>query len=117
FQNNTMSLLWDIPTDTTLVSFGEDEAGEIYVVDLGGRIFRIAAPAVATTVSAASYRGDSLATESIVAAFGSNFSTTTHGAPAGQELPTTLAGASLRVRDAAGNESSGALVFVSATQI
>jgi uncharacterized protein (TIGR03437 family) len=114
-QNDTVSLLLD--TDMALASFGEDESGEIYVVDLRGRIFRIAAPSVATTVSAASYSGDSVATESIVSAFGSNFSTTTQSAPSGQELPTTLAGASISVRDAAGTERFAPLFFVSPMQI
>ncbi len=113
--NNAASFLRD--TDLQLASFGEDETGELYAVGLEGRVFRIAAPAVATTVSAANYIGSTLATESIVAAFGTDFSTSTQAAPDGQALPTTLAGASVRVRDASGAERAAPLFFVSPTQV
>jgi uncharacterized protein (TIGR03437 family) len=115
FNNNAASLLRD--TSMAISSFGEDEAGELYVVDLNGDVFRIAAPAAATTVSAANYRGDALATESIVAAFGTAFSTATQSATNGQPLPTVLAGASARVRDAGGTDRAAPLFFVSPTQI
>jgi len=115
FNNNAMSVLLD--TNFSIASFGEDEAGEIYVVSLGGSILRIATTAAATSVSAANYRGERLAPESIVAAFGQNFSTTTQTAPNNQSLPTTLAGASVRVTDAAGTARSAQLFFVSPTQI
>jgi uncharacterized protein (TIGR03437 family) len=115
FNNNTTSP--PIDTDFLLASFGEDEAGELYVVDLGGRVFRIAAPANATTVSAANYQGATLATESIVAAFGNDFSAATQVAPESQSLPTVLAGASVRVRDAGGTVRPAPLFFVSPTQV
>jgi uncharacterized protein (TIGR03437 family) len=115
FNNNAMSVLLD--TSFQIASFGEDEAGEIYVVSLGGSILRIATAAAATAVSAANYRGESLAPESIVAAFGQNFSTATQAAPNNQSLPTTLAGASVRVTDAAGTARSAQLFYVSPTQI
>jgi uncharacterized protein (TIGR03437 family) len=86
-------------------------------VDLRGNIFRIAAPAVAATVSAANYQGNTLATESIVAAFGTNFSTTAETAQDRQSLPTTLAGASVRVQDSAGTGRPALLFYVSPTQI
>jgi uncharacterized protein (TIGR03437 family) len=110
-----MSLLRD--TDFGISSFGEDEAGELYVVDLGGAIYRIARPGAATTVSAANYAGANLATQSITAAFGAGFSTTTQSAPGGQSLPTLLGGASIRVRDVAGAERNAQIFFVSPTQI
>jgi uncharacterized protein (TIGR03437 family) len=115
YTNNATALFRD--TDLLLSSFGEDEAGELYAVDLRGNIFRIAAPADAATVSAANYQGSTLATESIVAAFGTNFSTASQAAPNGQALPTTLAGASVRVRDSAGAERPALLFFVSPAQI
>ncbi len=115
FNNNAMSVLLD--TNFQIASFGEDEAGEIYVVSLGGSILRIAAPVAATAVSAANYSGGGLAPESIVAAFGQDFSITTQTAPNNQLLPTTLAGASVRVTDAAGTARSAQLFFVSPTQI
>jgi uncharacterized protein (TIGR03437 family) len=115
FNNNAMSLLLD--TNFQIASFGEDEAGEIYVVSLGGSILRIASSSAATAVSAANYNGERLAPESIVAAFGQDFSITTQAAPNNQSLPTTLAGASVRVTDAAGTARSAPLFFVSPTQI
>jgi uncharacterized protein (TIGR03437 family) len=115
FNNNAMSLLLD--TNFQIASFGEDEAGEIYVVSLGGSILRIASSSAATAVSAANYNGERLAPESIVAAFGQDFSITTQAAPNNQSLPTTLAGASVRVTDAAGTARSAQLFFVSPTQI
>ncbi|MGE0131682.1 MAG: PQQ-dependent sugar dehydrogenase [Blastocatellales bacterium] len=109
------SLLLD--TDIAISSFGEDEAGEIYVVGLGGTVHRIAAAPVATPVSAANYRGPQLASESIVAAFGQNFAASTQTAPENQSLPTTLAGASVRVIDAVGASRMAPLFFVSPNQI
>jgi uncharacterized protein (TIGR03437 family) len=108
-----------VPLDTTIqiASFGEDEAGELYLVGLSGTVHRIAAPAAATTVSAANYRGNPLAPESIVAAFGQNFSTATVAAPANQTLPTTLGGASARIVDSMNVTRSASLFFVSPTQM
>src|SRR5262249_42181520 len=91
--------------------------GEIYVVGLGGSVHRLAAPAVAAPVSAASYRGKQFAPQSIAAAFGQNFSTSTELPPANQPLPTTLAGASVKVIDAMGISRPAPLFFVSPTQI
>jgi uncharacterized protein (TIGR03437 family) len=119
YNNGAMSLLLD--TNLLISSFGEDAEGEIYVVNLGGSVFRLAAvlgaPSNVMTLSATNYRRDMLATESIVTAFGSNFSATTVPAPGGQPLPTVLAGASARVTDAAGIERLAPLYFVSPGQI
>ncbi len=67
-------------------------------------------------VSAASYLGAELATESIVAAFGANMATATQIANT-QPLPTTLAGATVKVKDSAGTERSAPLFFVAPGQI
>jgi len=72
--------------------------------------------AVATTVSAASYRATLLAADAIGAAFGSQLSTTTLAAGA-LPLPISLGGTSVRVRDGAGTERPAPLFFVSPTQI
>ncbi len=69
-----------------------------------------------TTVSAASYRGAEVARESIVSAFGTNFSTASQVATT-LPLPTTLAGTNVKVRDSAGAERLSALFYVSPTQI
>lgn len=70
----------------------------------------------ATAVSAASYLGESLAAESIGALFGTNLVTETQIATT-LPLPTTLAGASIKVRDNEGIERPAALFFVSPAQI
>lgn len=67
-------------------------------------------------VSAASYNGATLAAEEIAAAFGSNLATATSVATS-QPLPTTLGGASLKVRDSQGVERLAPLFFVSPNQI
>ncbi|MGE0128351.1 MAG: M12 family metallopeptidase [Blastocatellales bacterium] len=66
-------------------------------------------------VSAASYNGE-LAVESIAAAFGENLATGTAAATS-QPLPTTLAGVTVKVKDAAGVERDAPLFFVSPGQI
>ncbi len=67
------------------------------------------------TVSAASYI-ESLASDSIVAAFGSDLATTTAVATT-LPLPTTLGGTRVSIIDAAGVEHQAALFFVSPQQV
>jgi uncharacterized protein (TIGR03437 family) len=67
------------------------------------------------SVSAASFKGPLLATESIVAGFGNGLATTTQAASGA--LPTELGGVSLRLRDGQGNERRAPLFFVSPRQI
>ncbi|HKQ73921.1 MAG TPA: M12 family metallopeptidase [Blastocatellia bacterium] len=68
-----------------------------------------------TSVSAASYNGE-LAAESIVASFGQNLAAGTAFAT-GIPLPTQLAGATVKVKDALGVERDAPLFFVSPNQI
>jgi uncharacterized protein (TIGR03437 family) len=70
----------------------------------------------AANVSAANYRGETLALESIVAAFGTNLATGTLAATT-QPLPTTLVGTAVRIRDSANVERLAPLFFVSPTQV
>ena len=74
------------------------------------------ATASATNVSAASYGGTALASESIVTAFGSNLATGTEAAT-DIPLPTSLAGTTVRVQVGAGMERLAQLFFVSPTQV
>lgn len=67
-------------------------------------------------VSAASYQATGLATESMAAAFGTNFSGSAQSATT-VPLPTSLAGTTVRVRDGAGTERLAPLFFASPTQI
>ncbi len=73
------------------------------------------APAIAT-VSAASYVIGAVAPESIVAGFGTNFSSTSVAATS-LPLPETLAGAQITIRDVSGVERIAPLLYVSPTQI
>lgn len=68
------------------------------------------------SVSAASFKEASLASESIVAAFGAELASTTVAATS-TPLPTQLAGTTVTVRDSANNEKLAPLFFVSAGQI
>jgi uncharacterized protein (TIGR03437 family) len=79
-----------------------------------GRRFGLAGETLAT-VSAASYNGEQSA-ESIAAAFGENLSNGTAVATT-LPLPTTLAGTTVKVKDAEGTERDAPLFFVSANQI
>jgi len=97
------------PLDTpwSISSFGEDEAGELYVVDLGGGVYRLTAPRTAPEISeggvvnAASFRSEpGVAPGTLVSVFGSELS----GGEAiakGTPLPKTLAGLRLRIGDQA----------------
>jgi uncharacterized protein (TIGR03437 family) len=75
---------------------------------------RAPARAVAS-VSAASFSGTTLASESIVAAFGTGLAITTQAA-ATLPLPSSLAGTTINVRDSAGAERQSPLFFVSPAQ-
>ncbi|HQR36604.1 MAG TPA: putative Ig domain-containing protein [Blastocatellia bacterium] len=70
----------------------------------------------AAIVSAASYGGERLAPEQIVAAFGLGLATATQVATT-VPLPTTLAGTTIKVRDSANVERLAPLFFVAPTQI
>ncbi len=78
------------------------------------RRFGLAGETLAT-VSAASYDGEQAA-ESIAAAFGENLANGTASATT-LPLPTTLAGTTVKVKDAAGTERDAPLFFVSPGQI
>jgi uncharacterized protein (TIGR03437 family) len=118
FENGASRLLLDSPYNIS--SFGEDEAGELYVVHLGGAIYRIVNPnapaASLASVSAASYRGNPLAPELITAAFGTDLAAVTQVSNA-TPLPNNLGGTQVIVRDSAGTDRAAPLFFVSPTQV
>jgi len=68
------------------------------------------------SVSAASFTGTALASESIVAAFGQSLATRVEAANI-LPLPTTLAGTTVKVKDSAGVERSAPLFFVAPAQV
>jgi uncharacterized protein (TIGR03437 family) len=92
----------------------------IHVIDAQGLESRAQQITVSSTsvanVSAAKYRGPSLATESIVTAFGTALATTIRSASS-TPLPTEIAGTRVIVKDSAGVERNAPLFFVSPTQI
>lgn len=79
------------------------------------RVYVATVPSLAN-VSAASYLGEELAQESIVAMFGQGLATETQQATS-TPLPVSLANTSVKVKDSKGVERSAALFFVSPTQI
>lgn len=115
-ENGAVRLVFD--TSLGITSFGEDEAGELYVCAGAGTIYRLVnGPARdLANVSAASFRGEALAPESIVAAFGTGLSTATQSATT-TPLPTALQETRVTVRDATGTERLAPLFFVSSTQV
>jgi uncharacterized protein (TIGR03437 family) len=76
----------------------------------------VAIPRTVATVSAASFLGDVIAPEQIVAAFGTGLATTTEISTA-VPLPVTLAGTSVRITDSAGTGRLSPLFFVAPTQV
>jgi uncharacterized protein (TIGR03437 family) len=75
-----------------------------------------AATLAVANVSAASFANPPLATEGIIAAFGTNLANTTQVAST-LPLPTTLGETTVTVRDSAGTERLAPLFFVSAGQV
>jgi uncharacterized protein (TIGR03437 family) len=68
------------------------------------------------SVSAASFSGNDIASESITAAFGANLATQVQAATS-QPLPTELAGTKVTVKDSAGVERLAPLFFVAPQQV
>ncbi len=108
--------------------FASQDNGAAYIPDIrlsqGGPLLNfmiravVSAPAVGplATVSAASYSAESLAPETISAAFGANLASGIAEATS-LPLPTTLGGVSVNVRDSAGMDRLAGLFFVSPGQI
>jgi uncharacterized protein (TIGR03437 family) len=79
-------------------------------------VLKLVAPQPVLNVSAASYAGGTFASDSIIAAFGSNLSTGIQTALS-NPLPTSLGGTTVKIKDSAGIERLAPLFFVSPTQI
>jgi uncharacterized protein (TIGR03437 family) len=87
----------------------------LFAATHGRGIFRLTTSRPLVTVSAASFNAASIASESIVAAFGSGLSVGTVAASS-IPLPTVLDGSRVTVKDSGGTERSAALFFVSPGQ-
>ncbi len=106
----------DIQLTANLVALSN---GEILFTDTGNHRIRLLKPGarpVVTSLSAASYLGNEVASESMIAAFGANLALRTEAA-SGLPLPTALAGTFVKVRDSAGLERDAALFFVAPGQV
>src|SRR5262249_23023739 len=73
-------------------------------------------PSMIANVSAASYRGNAVAAESIATAYGSNLAILSLAANA-VPLPNALGGTTLTVRDSNGTQRPASLFYVSPTQV
>ncbi|MGH8694757.1 MAG: hypothetical protein ACREVM_11080, partial [Burkholderiales bacterium] len=112
------------PADVITISLFGQTANSTYAARMlvlhGQEFFNLTptrAPAGAVaSVSAASFSGATLASESIVAAFGAGLAITTQAA-ATLPLPISLAGTTISVKDSAGAERLAPLFFVSPGQI
>jgi uncharacterized protein (TIGR03437 family) len=82
----------------------------------GRGLFKLTTARQATSVSAASYSAQAVATEGIAAAFGTGLAVRTEAATT-VPLPTRLGGTQVIVRDSAGVERYAPLFFVSANQV
>jgi uncharacterized protein (TIGR03437 family) len=116
--SNTATLLMD--TELQIVSFGEDEAGELYVVSLVDEsfyLFQITVSAPQPTVltkSQASYFGNPLAAGSLVCGFGMGLADSIVSSPV---YISELGGATVTVRDSFGIERQALIGYVSPPQI
>jgi uncharacterized protein (TIGR03437 family) len=106
-----------LDTGFNVSSFGEDEAGELYVLSYGGTLYRFvnAPPRTANNASAARYV-KRLAPDSIATIFGDALATGTSTVSTAT-LPTSLLETRVYLRDAAGTTRLAPLFYVSPTQI
>jgi|GEM_PF-2331799 len=85
-------------------------------VSIAGLNFTVAQAEKVVSVSSASYSGLGLAVEAIASAFGTSLATASQSATS-LPLPTSLAGTTVKIKDAAGAELLAPLFFVSPGQI
>jgi uncharacterized protein (TIGR03437 family) len=105
-----------LPRLATFMVRYHNASNSIIAATHGRGVFRLTTARALTTVSAANFSASSVATEAIVAGFGTGLATGTVGATT-LPLPTTLGGTRVTVRDNAGAERPAPLFFVSPQQV
>ncbi|MFN0088328.1 MAG: hypothetical protein ACKVX9_23255 [Blastocatellia bacterium] len=107
----------DIQVTTNIITI---PGGDMLVTDTGNNRIRLLkrkfVPPPVVAVSAASFLGVEMASESIGAAFGDRLATGIQIA-SGMPLPNSLLGTTVKIRDSANTERTAPLFFVAPTQI
>lgn len=121
FQTTNGGTTWErlsngMPRVATFMIRYQAATGALFAATHGRGVYRLTTSRAVTTVSAANFSASSIASEAIVAAFGTGLATLSAGATS-VPLPTTLGGSRITVRDSAGVERLSPLFFVSSQQI
>ena len=101
------------------VGVAVDAAGNVFAADEGAqRIVAAVNMSGVATVDAAGFTGPTVARDAMMSAFGQRLATAEAFAPANPaQLPTTLAGTTVTVRDSKGVERLALLLYVGPTQV
>ncbi len=121
FQTTNGGSTWErlgngMPRVATFMVRYHAATNSLYAATHGRGVYRLVTSRSLATVSAASFSATAIATESIVAAFGTGLATQTQVANT-VPLPTVLAGTRVVVRDVLGAERFSPLFFVASTQV
>lgn len=121
FQTTNAGTTWvrlgnGMPRVATFMVRYHAASNSLFAATHGRGVYRLTTSRSLATVSAASFSATAIASESIVAAFGTGMAIRTEIANV-VPLPTTLAGTRVVVRDALGAERFSPLFFVASTQV
>lgn len=121
FQTTNGGASWErmgngMPRVATYMVRFQAATNSLFAATHGRGVYRLTTSRAVSAVSAASFSASAIASEAIVAAFGTGLATRTE-INSSLPLPTTLAGTRVVVRDAAGIERLSPLFFVASTQV
>ncbi len=121
FQTTNGGATWErlgngMPRVATYMVRYQTATNTLFAATHGRGVYRLTTSRPVSTVSAASFNASAIASEAIVAAFGTGLATRTE-INSTLPLSTTLAGTRVVVRDAAGVERLSPLFFVASTQV
>jgi uncharacterized protein (TIGR03437 family) len=121
FQTTNGGATWErlgngMPRVATFMVRYQAATNTLFAATHGRGVYRLTTSRALSTVSAASFSTSAIASEAIVAAFGTGLATRTE-VNNSLPLPTTLAGTRVVVRDAAGVDRLSPLFFVASTQV